>query len=77
MKVKGMTGRNVPWFGDVVDKYESIILCRNGKSGGRFNDECYIFGNELFKVCCKIATVFMDEKVVRSLGVLYLILNWN
>ena len=71
MKVKGMTGRNVPWFGDVVDKYESIILCRNGKSGGRFNDECYIFGNEIFKVCCKIATVFMDEKVVRSLGELY------
>ena len=25
MKVKGMTGRNVPWFGDVVDKYESKI----------------------------------------------------
>ena len=72
---KAWPGRNVPWFGDVVDKYESIILCRNDKSGIRFNDECYILGNELFKVCCKIATVFMDEKVVRSLGVLYPILN--
>ena len=68
---KAWPERNVPWFGDVVDKYESHILCRNGNSGIRFNDECYIFGNELFKVCCKIATVFMDEKVVRSLGVLY------